>query len=215
MAKRRGKKRHYAAKKRYHKKRKSGAKRKSGFFGRASVTSSYSLDTLPRILLSAAILRFGSGVVYWWFRKQFQTPGVDPKKTTDNFNKAKIIFPTLVAIASAKKWIPQLPGLTPMAIAMAFFSIVENFDSLRDLFDLKALDEGPKPASQTPAKPDKGFGAISARTWAETRQALQNMHPRSGMLLTNQSRRFNGISFQRAPRTFSGRDPRAMKARIS
>lgn len=212
MAKRRGKKRHQVAKKRYHKKKGSRAKSKSGFFGRGPAVSNYSLDTLPRILLSAAILRFGSGVVYWWFRKQFQTPGADPKKTTDNFNKAKIIFPTLVAIASAKKWIPQLPGLTPMAIAMAFFSIVENFESLRDLFDLKAMDQKPAGAGREPVVMQAG---ISARTWAETRQALQNMHPRSGMLLTNQSRRFNGISYLRAPRTFSGRDPRAMKARIS
>ena len=130
---------------RSHKKCKHGgrARSRSGFGLMRSSGPQYSLDTLPKILLSAAILRFGSGVVYWWFRKQFATPGADPKALAENFKKAKIIFPALVAVASAKKWIPNLPGLTPMAIGLAFYSIVENFDSLRDLFDLKSLDSKP------------------------------------------------------------------------
>lgn len=174
------KKRH--SKKRTHKRRhtaKRGRARARSGFGRSVSTGGYSLNTLPRILLSAAILRFGSGVVYWWFRSQFQKAGADPKKVADNFNKAKIIFPTLVAVASAKKWIPDLPGLTPMAVAMAFYSVVENFDSLRDLFDLKMMDEKPKPGSAQPIS--MPIAGMSARTWAQTRQQLQSMHlPQNG-----------------------------------
>lgn len=149
-------------------KRRRRAKARSGFFGR-SMSAGYSLNTLPRILLSAAILRFGSGLVYYWFRSQFQKAGADPKKLQDNFNKAKIIFPTLIAIASVKKWIPDLPGLTPMSIAMAFYSIVENFDSLRDLFDLKMLDAQPGKSAAPVAGPN-------ARSWADTRRQLASMH---------------------------------------
>lgn len=209
MARKKGRHKARAVKK--NKAKKSKARSKSGF-GR-SVSQGYSIDTLPRILLSAAILRFGSGVVYWWFRKQFQTPGADPKKTQDNFNKAKIIFPLVIAIASAKKWIPQMPGLTPMAIGMAFFSIVENFDMFRDLFDLKALDAKQSgTSSKTPATMVAG---ASAREWAETRRQLENMHvPRSGIFATNMPRRFSGINVERSPRGFSGRDPRFEK-RIS
>lgn len=168
------KKRH--SKKRTHKRRhtaKRGRARARSGFGRSVSSGGYSLNTLPRILLSAAILRFGSGVVYWWFRSQFQKAGADPKKVADNFNKAKIIFPTLIAVASAKKWIPDLPGLTPMAVAMAFYSVVENFDSLRDLFDLKMMDEKPASGKTMTALPTAG---MSARTWAQTRQQLQTMH---------------------------------------
>lgn len=201
------------AKKKYHAKRRKAkqhkARKRSGF-GKSVSSGGYSLDTLPRIIVSALILRFGSGVIYWWFRGQFQKPGADPKKTMDNFNKAKIIFPLVVAIASAKKWIPQMPGLTPMAIAMAIFSIIENFDSLRDLFDLKAMDK--KPVGPTPAVATAG---VSARTWAETRQALENMHTRSGLMLSDGRRAYNGISMQRRPRTFSGRDPRAQRTRVA
>lgn len=192
------KKRH--TKKRTTKKRhtkRAKARARSGFGRSVSSSGGYSLNTLPRILLSAAILRFGSGVVYWWFRSQAQKMGADPKKVSDNFNKAKIIFPALVAIASAKKWIPDLPGLTPMAVAMAFYSVVENFDSFRDLFDLKMLDEKPAGGKSAIALPTAG---MSARSWAQTRQQLQSMHlPQNGFeidpvgeMYARSGYRFNG-----------------------
>jgi len=138
---------------------KSGLQRKSG----ASLSRSsgaVSIQTLPQVALSWAVVRLLSGATYAYFRNQLKKTGADPKKISDNFSKAKVIVPAVLLVAVVKKWLPfNLPGLAPILLQSALNALVENTESLRKLFDLEMLD-----AQATAAKPTAGH----PRTWQQT-----------------------------------------------
>jgi len=154
------KKKRRPAKKKRKAKSKSGLQKKSGASSRSSA-SAISIQTLPQVALSWAIVRLLSGATYAYFRSQLKKAGADPKKISENFSKAKVIVPALLLVMVVKKWLPfNLPGLAPILLQSALNALVENTESLRKLFDLEMLDAQPASTVQ------KTGGA--PRTWAQT-----------------------------------------------
>jgi len=158
MAKRKKRKSPHKKKRKAHSK--SGLQRKSGAAVNRSA-GSISIQTLPQVALSWAIVRLMSGALYAYFRSQLKKTGADPKKIADNFSKAKVIVPAVLLVAVVKKWLPfNMPGLAPILLQSALNALVENTESLRKLFDLEMLDAQPTSA----AKPTAG----APRSWAQT-----------------------------------------------
>lgn len=125
MAKRKTKKKHKA---KSHKAKSHKAKPK----GRAPKSAGVSLDSVPKIMFSSAILRFGSGFAYWGIRKfGYDSP------------KIKIAVPAAAAFAYAKGLLPKMEGFYPLAIGQATDATIENVKFLKDIFDLKFLDKKP------------------------------------------------------------------------
>lgn len=214
MAKHKRRKKRFSPKSRKHRRAKR-AVRRQGLGRSVSSGTGFSLDTIPKLLLAAAIMRLLSGAVFYYFRGLATKPGLssdDLKKIQDNFKKAKIIVPVIAVIAIAKKWVPQLPGLLPIAVASAFHATVENTDLLRDTFDLIPLDKDAATAATAAEmlKPKKGMYNYSgsARSWQQTRNQLMNMHSKNGIFVSTGRPAFNGISVRRQPLGFNGRDVR-------
>jgi hypothetical protein len=177
----RKKRRRIHKKRMHHTKAKHRARRRSGFS--KSSSGSLSIDSLKKTALASAVLRLVSGAGFYFLKKQ----GLDSGKT-------RMILPAVVAFAASKKWIP-IEGLAPLAISQTVNAVIDNFDFLKNIFDLKMLDSASKPA------PTAG---LNARTFAETRNALSNMHyERAGLQFRRAGYQYDRSGLQMSPNQVS------------
>lgn len=150
--------------KKKHKARAKGRKPSSG--------SGMSLDSIPKIVFSSAILRFGSGLAYFGIRKL----GYDSPKI-------KIAIPAAAAFAYAKGFIPRMEGFYPIAIGQATDATIENVKFLKDIFDLKFMDK--KPALPTAGMTPRSAAETARLIAANARQGL--VWNKRGLVFTRKS----------------------------